>query len=141
MKPKFEAQDAHFSERIFTLYCATVEPEGLKYVYHLSDGTTHDSIFAHHVLTDIITTRNVSSQAIIIKSDDALTQYKNKYVFKYMQNLSDNYKLKLIRIFDAAGHGNGSIDAMSILVPNQLYDKILLLSTCGLQTIQRFVHT
>ena len=106
MKPKFEAQNAHFSERIFTFYCAPVKPDGLQYVYHLSDRTTHASIFAHHILTDIITTRNINSQTIIIQSDDGITQYKNKYAFKYMQNLSDNYKLKIIRIFDAAGHGN-----------------------------------
>ena len=43
MKPKFEAQDAHFSGKQFTLHCAIVEPEASKYVYHLGDDTTYDS--------------------------------------------------------------------------------------------------
>ena len=44
MKPKFEAQGAHFSGKQFTLHCAIVKPKGPKYVYHLSDDTTHDHI-------------------------------------------------------------------------------------------------
>ena len=109
MKPKFQPQDAHFSGKQFTFHCAIVEPEGPKYVCHLSDDTTHDSYFVHHVLTDIITTRNINNQTHIIKRDNAPTQYKNKYAFKSMQNLSDTYNLKIIRIFGAAG----LIDAMS----------------------------
>ena len=113
MKPKFEAQDAHFSGKQFPLHCKVVQPEGTQYVYHLSDNTTHDSFFVHHVLTDIITTRNINNQTIIIKSDNGPTQYKNKYAFKSMQNLSDTYNLRIIRIFGALGHGKGLIDAMS----------------------------
>ena len=43
----------------------------------------------------------------------APTQYKNKYAFKSMQNLSDTYNLRIISISGAAGHGKGLIDAMS----------------------------
>ena len=113
MKPKFETQVAHFLGKQFTLHCAIAEPEGPKYVYHLSNDTTHEYFFVHHVLTDIITTRNINNQTIIIKSDNGPTQYKNKYAFKSMQNLSDTYNLRIIRIFGALGHGKGFIDAMS----------------------------
>ena len=113
MKPKFEAQDAHFSGKRFTLHRAIVEPEGPKYAYHLSDDTTHDSFFVHHVFADIITTRNINNQTIIVKSDNVPTQYKNKYAFKSMQNLSDTYNLRIIWIFDAAGHGKRLIDVIS----------------------------
>ena len=115
MKPKFEAQDAHFSGKQFTLHCAIVEPEVPKYVYHLSDDITHDSFIVHHVITGIITTRNINNQTIIIKSDHAPTQYKNKYAFKSMQNLSDTYNVRIIRIFGAAGHSKGLIDATRVL--------------------------
>ena len=37
MKPKMEAQDAHFSGKQFTLHCAIVLPGQPKYAYHLSD--------------------------------------------------------------------------------------------------------
>ena len=108
-------QDAHFSGKKFTLHCAIVKTEGPKYIYHLSDGATNESFFAHHVLTDIITTRNINNQTIIIKSDNAPGQYKNKCAFKSMQNLSDTYNLRIIRIFSAAGYGKELIDAMSSL--------------------------
>ena len=107
------AQDTHFSGEQFTLHCAIVEIEGPKYIYHLSDGTTHDSFFVHHVLTDKITTRNINNQTIIIKSDNAPTQYKKKYAFKSILNPSDTYNLRIIRYFSAAGYGKELIDAMS----------------------------
>ena len=71
------------------------------------------TLFIHHLLTGIITTRNINNQTIIIKSDNAPTQYKNKYAFKSTQNLSDTYNLRIIRIFSVAGHGKGLIDVIS----------------------------
>ena len=109
------AQNTHFSGKKFTLHCAIVETEGPKYIYHLSDGTTHDSFFVHHVLTDKITTRNINNQTIIIKSDNAPIHNKKKYAFKSMQHLPDTYNLRITRYFSAAGYGKELIDAMSSL--------------------------
>ena len=49
MKPKFEAQDAHFSGKQYTLHCSIVEPSDPKYVYHMCDDTTHDPTFVYLV--------------------------------------------------------------------------------------------
>ena len=113
MKRKSEAQDSHFSGKPFSLHCAIVEPELPKYVYHLSDDTTHDSFFVHKVLIDIIERWSISNETVIIKSDNAPTQYKNKYAFRSMQNLADTYNITIIRLYGAAGHDKGLIDAMS----------------------------
>ena len=46
-------------------------------------------------------------------SDNAPTQYKNKYAFHSMQNLSDMYNIRMITLYGAAGRGKGRlIDAM-----------------------------
>ena len=113
MKPKMEAQNTHFSGKQFTLHCALVLPGQPKYVYHLSDDTTHDSFFVHQVLTDVITKWGIENETVIIKSDNAPTRYKNKYAFHSIQKLSDMDNIRIIRLHGAAGHGKGLIDAMS----------------------------
>ena len=64
MKPKFGKEDAHFSGKQFTLHCDIVKAEGP------SMSTTLmmiplSTLFVHHVLTDIITIRNINNQSII----------------------------------------------------------------------------
>ena len=72
-----------------------------------------DSVFVHQVLIDIFDKWNIRNETIVIKSDNAPTQYKNKYAFASMQTLADTYNVKIVRLFGAAGHGKGLIDAMS----------------------------
>ena len=48
-----------------------------------------------------------------IQSDNAWTQYKNKHAFGLLQKLADDFNLRTIRTYGAAGHGNGVIDTMS----------------------------
>ena len=45
--------------------------------------------------------------------DNAPFQYKNKHVFRFYQKLADEFNLRIIRTYGAAGHGKGVIDAMS----------------------------
>ena len=87
LKPKHEVRDAHFfvfSE--YSLHCSIAEPGENKYECHLDDDANHDSVF---------------------KSDDAPTQYKNRFSFQSMMNLSNKYNIRIIRIYGAAGHGKG----------------------------------
>ena len=117
-KPKYEVQNAHFSGVQYSLHCAIVEPGEEKYVFHLSDDTTHDPAFVEAVLEDIfekggIKKDGTKNDAVMIKSDNAPTQYKNKWAFGSMQRLADTYNMRIIRIYGAAGHGKGLIDAMS----------------------------
>ena len=48
----------------------------------------------------------------MIKSDNAPTQYKNKYAFNLVQILLSKYNVKITRIYGATGHGNGLVDAV-----------------------------
>ena len=47
------------------------------------------------------------------QSDNAPTHYKNRHSFALLQNLANEFNLKIIRTCGAAGHEKGIIDAMS----------------------------
>ena len=112
MKPKFEVQEPHVSRKQYILHCGTVEPRETKYVYHLCDDATHDAAFVHFVLEDIFEYCNIKNENVLIKSDKAPTQYTKKYVFKSLQSLANKHAA-IVRVYGAAGHGKGLIDAMS----------------------------
>ena len=99
LKPKHEVHDAWFSGKHYSLHCSIVEPGENKYVYHLSDNTNHDSTFVNEVLEDIFKRCNIKDESIIIKSDNSPTQYKNKFAFQSMTNISNKYNVRIIRIY------------------------------------------
>ena len=84
-----------------------------KYFYHLSDDTTYDPEFVHEVLVGLFDKLSIKKETIMIKSDNAPTQYKNKHAFNSVQTLPNDYNVKIIRIYGGAGHGKGFIDSMS----------------------------
>ena len=113
LRHKFEVQDFHFSGKLNSLHCSTVEPGENKYLYYLNDDANHDPKFVGEMLEDIFKLSNRKKETVIIKSDNAPTQYKNLYAFKSMQNLSDKCNVRIIQIYGAAGDGKELIDAMS----------------------------
>ena len=113
LRPKDEVQSAHFSGKQFTLHCCIVEPTENRYHYHLSDDTKHDSFFVDVVLRDIISKYKIQNEDLWIQSDNAPSQYKNKHAFSLYQKLAEDFNLRIIRTYGAAGHGKGVIDAMS----------------------------
>ena len=78
-----------FLWKTVSLHCSIVEPGENKYVYRLSDDTNHDPVFVNEVLEDIFKRWNIKDETITIKSDSASTQYKNKFAFQSMMNLSN----------------------------------------------------
>ena len=91
----------------------TTHEGDIKYEYHLSDDTTHDFVFVKKVLQDIFLEREIKDEAVIIKSDNAPTQYKHKHAFESLQELSGKFNVVILRIYGAAGHGKELIDSMS----------------------------
>ena len=113
IKTKSEVQEAHFSGKQCALHCTIVQPGEVKFVYHLSDDTTHDPSFVQQVLEDIFDRWEIRDETIVVKSDNAPTQYKNKWAFESYNSLAKKYNVRIIRIYGAAVHGKGVIDAMS----------------------------
>ena len=79
----------------------------------MSDDTTHDASFVHEVLEDIFNKWGIENENVMIKSDNAQSQYKDLYAFWSLQYLADKYNVQIVRVYGAAGHGKGLIDAMS----------------------------
>ena len=117
-------------------YCATGE---VKFVYHLSDDTTHDPSFVQQVLEDIFDRWEIRDETIVVKSDNAPTQYKNKWAFESYSSLAKKYNVRIIRIYGAAGHEKGVIDAMSSSAVKSILKKISLVWMYGLVIVAIFV--
>ena len=113
LRPKHEAQSAHFSGKQHALHCAIFRPGDTNFHYHLSDDTKHDHIFVDEALRGFIHHYAISNEDIMIQSDNAPTQYKNRHAFALLQKLSNDFNLRIIRTYGAAGHSKGTIDAMS----------------------------
>ena len=105
-------QSAHFSGKQHTLHCAIFCPGDTIFHYHLSDDTKHDFVFVDKVLCNLIHQYDIKNQDVMIQSDNAPT-HKNRHSFALLQNLANEFSLRIIRTYDAAGHGKGTIDAMS----------------------------
>ena len=115
LKTKDEVRTVHFSGKQQSLHCSFVidENDALIYVYQLNDDNGHDPNFVDEVLNDTFDRWISHNEKILLKSDNAGNQYKDKYEFAYYQNLADKYNARIIRLYGAVGHGKGLIDAMS----------------------------
>ena len=98
LKMKCEIQTAHFSGKQYALHCSIVERPERSYVYHLSNDTGHDPFFVDEVLRMIFRQWDVRNETIILKSDNAPTQYKMKWAFHLYQQLADEYDMRIVRI-------------------------------------------
>ena len=99
LKTKSEVQEAHFSGKQYALHCSIVEPGESKFVYHLNDDTTHDPCFVHQVLEDIFDRWGIGNETVVIKSDNAPTQYKNKLAFQIYHSLADKYNMRIAGLY------------------------------------------
>ena len=104
LRPQLEVPSAHH---------LIATPFDRRYHYHLSDNTKHDGIFVDHVLRDLIANYIISNEDLWVQSDNASSQYKNKHSFGLLQSLANEFNLRTIRTYGAAGHGKRAIDAMS----------------------------
>ena len=64
-------------------------------------------------MRDLTIHYNISNEDLLVQSDNASSQYKNKQSFGLLQSLDDEFNLRIIRTYGAAGHGKGAVDTMS----------------------------
>ena len=116
-----------------------MQPGEVKFVYHLSDDTTHDPSFAQQLLEDMFNRWEIRDETIVVKRDNSPTQYKNKWAFESYSSLAKKYNVRIIRIYGAAGHEKGVIDAMSSSAVKSILKKISLVWMYGLVIVAIFV--
>ena len=105
----------------------------------MSDDTTHDPSFVQQVLENIFYRLEFRDKAIVVKSDNAPTQYKDKWAFESYSSLAKKYSVRIIRIYGAAGHVKGVIDAMSSSAVKSILKKISLVWMYSLVIVAIFV--
>ena len=111
----------HFSGKQHALYCAIFRPGDTNFHYHLSNDMKHHPVFVHEVLREWIHHCNINNEDVMIQSDNAPTQYKNRHTFALLQKLANEFNERIIRTYCAAGHGKGTIYAMSLLLTLNIF--------------------
>ena len=66
---------------------------------------------------------------------------QNRYAFWSLQHLADKYNVQIVRIYGAAGHGIGLIDAMSSFGVNPYFEEISFHSSTGFRTVEKCATT
>ena len=73
----------------------------------------HDGISVDQVLRGMISVCEIRNEDLWIQSDNAPSQYKNKIPFAFLQELANEFNLRIIRTYGASCHGEGVINATS----------------------------
>ena len=105
--PKYEPQSANSNKDQYSLHYKVAhcfeERVYNKYIYNLSNDTTHDSHFTHAIVPDLI--KNDESLIFRFKSDICAQQYKSQYVFANWKDLAQENNKTLIVYYGVSGHG------------------------------------
>ena len=113
LNTKNKVQEVYFSGKQHVLHCTIVQPGEIKFVYCLIDDTTHHPSFVHQVLEDIFDSWEIMDETVVIKSDNAPFQYKNKWDLELYSALAKKCNVCIIRMYGATGHRKGLTDAIS----------------------------
>ena len=97
LRPKDQVQFAYFFGRQFTLHCEICDLSEMSYYYHLSDDRKLDAVFLDHVLCDIIARYGIKNEDFWIQGDNTSNQYKSKHSVGLLQQLADEFGLRIIR--------------------------------------------
>ena len=76
----------------------------------------------------------------MIQSDEAPKQYKNRHAFALLQKLANEFNLRIIRTYGAAGHGMGNIDAMSNFGVKNVLRRDIVTQDIFFVTSEEIVH-
>ena len=109
LTPKLEVQSSHYSGKQHTLHDTLIHYPGTedtyKYIYHLSDDTNHDSVMSCTIISDIIKhcPEVIQKGHLVLRSDNCSTQYKSRYVFQGLLDLTKKNKIQITWFFGEAG--------------------------------------
>ena len=109
-----EPQSIHWSKKMVSIHCSVVKEGDKKSYYgHISDDVIHDQSFVNSVMISTIQAEIKSfADTIFIQSDNCASQYKSAESFFDLQNLSNNFGRRVIRVYGVAGHGKSEVDSV-----------------------------
>ena len=107
---KFEPQSLHWYHEEITVHSGIIKMNGEKsYHPYLRIDQKHNHSCVKVVLNQMLCTIEVPS-TIMIESDNCSSQYKCASHFHAIQEISNCYQTKIIRVYGIAEHGKGEVD-------------------------------
>ena len=110
-----EPQDYHFTQHQLTVHSGMIKYHGEKQNHpYFSSDLKHDQSFVRAAIEEMVSEIDLTTpnMCVIIQSDNCSNQYKSSANFFDLQELSDRYKVPIVRIYGVAGHGKNEIDAV-----------------------------
>ena len=109
---KYEPQSLHWSHKQVTIHSGILKLNGEKsYHPYISEDRQHDQSFVKIVIEEMLNTVDKNLPGICaIESDNCSAQYKSAQHVYDIQQISNKYKMSILRVFSIAGHGKGEVD-------------------------------
>ncbi|CAF2926907.1 unnamed protein product [Rotaria sp. Silwood2] len=106
-----QIQSAHWSRKQLSIFTAHVWSQSKTYpLVIISDDSSHDKYTVAKCLEHLLERSKIllpSMKELIIFSDGSACQFKERFLFKNLTHLADQFSLKLSWNFFASHHGKG----------------------------------
>jgi hypothetical protein len=128
-------QAAHWSNKSISIFTAHAWAGPLNFSFALpSDNVTHDKYCVNACLEFIISELKQylpNLNAITFCSDGAASQFKQRFLFRNLTKLSNDYDLNISWSFFATSHGKGVVDGIGGIVKRLVYREIMTKKQCS----------
>jgi hypothetical protein len=129
MKEQDEVQSAHWNSKSISIFTAYAWCGANNFSFVLSSNNlNHDKFCVNSCITNVINKlkqRLPTLKEVMFFSDGAASQFKQRYLFRNLTRMADNYKLKLSWHFFATSHGKGVVDGLGGTVKRLVWQQIL----------------
>jgi hypothetical protein len=132
-----ETQAAHFGQNHISIFTCAVWHRQIKSFALVCDSSDHTKLSVVPNINKIIELLSDDITEVHIFSDNATSQFKNKYILASMKILEKKYTIKMHWHFFAAMHGKGVVDGIGATVKrvarkNVLTEKYIISSASDL---------
>ena len=119
-----ETQGAHFSQNQISIFTCVIWHHQIKSLATVSDTKDHTKLSVVANINKIIELLSDNVTEIHVFSDNATSQFQNKYVLTSMKILEEKRTIKMHWHFFAALHGKGAVDRIRATVKRVARKKI-----------------
>lgn len=134
-----EAQSAYYNQRQILIFtCCAWSAQKTRCMTVLSNFVEQNKFSVARCLTVIIENlkKNIPCmKRLLVFSDGAGSQFKNKFTLSNLVYVKEDYNLKVSWAFSATAHGKGAVDGIGATLKRFLYIILYLLYNFKLLTI------
>lgn len=120
-----EPQAAHFGqEQVSLLTVAIWHRENFRSIVIATDDSIHDKRSVVPMLSLILELLPETASEIRFWSDNATSQFKNKFIVASLKMLMEKYSIKITWSYFAAQHGKGVVDGLGATVKKWVWSRV-----------------